>query len=518
MTDVTQGQDAPYRLAGPEAMDQWRQGTPQPPQPGAPSLAPQSPLSAVGPPPTPTAGPPPGGNINYPPIPQVPKQQQFKEPPPDAKEYQKDAMEWASAFAVLGALAGRFTRAPGGAALAAFGEAVKGWQTGNLGAYQQAADKWEKQSKLAIENNKQVLEDYRLTIENYKLNIDQQMSELNLKSAKWHDQQMYDFTRAQNWTMSMQIYEKGVEWTQKAEDRTNTLAEKKQKEQESAPYWLSPAGQAELNAVNPDGAPKYSLAQKGSIDQLIEGYLTKQGAGKIDPTMVEQLARQDLAGDQSWKTNVGRGAQGGAMLRAVASRKAAIMAEENISPEDVARHNQEYKARQAGASSEERAVGQRAGGIAVAVQEAHDTVPNVLAAAEQSAGKGLAVWNAVENKWNVQKGDANYAYYVQQLNSLINVYGRVISGGGKGTVSDLEHAREMLNANMPLSAVKGALRGFTKEIDIAEKAPEKVRARMHGGKETPAQTTDAPAGAAGGSTATDPTKMSDDDLKKQLGL
>lgn len=153
---------------------------------------------------------------------------------------------------------------------------------------------------------------------------------------------------------------------------------------------------------------------------------------------------------------------------------------------------QDFSARQAGKSSEERAVGQRAGGIALAVQESKETIPNVLAAAKQSAGKGTAIWNSVENKWKVQQGDANYAYYVQQLNSLINLYGRVISGGGKGTVSDLEHGREMLNANMPLSAVEGSLRGFQKEIDIAEKAPGKVRERMHGGGEDAAPSANTP--------------------------
>jgi hypothetical protein len=161
---------------------------------------------------------------------------------------------------------------------------------------------------------------------------------------------------------------------------------------------------------------------------------------------------------------------------------------------------QAFVARQAGQSSEERAVGQRAGGIAIAVDEARKTVPNVLAAAEKSAGRGLATWNSIENKWNVEKGDPDFAFYVQQINSLINVYGRVISGGGKGTVSDLEHARQMLNPNMPLSAVKGALRGFSTEIDIAEKAPGDVRSQMRGGPSSGEGSTGTPppAGGAGG--------------------
>jgi hypothetical protein len=107
-----------------------------------------------------------------------------------------------------------------------------------------------------------------------------------------------------------------------------------------------------------------------------------------------------------------------------------------------------------------------------------------MSLAEKNAGKGYATWNAVENKWKVEKGDAGFAEYVQQMNALVNIYGRAVNGGN-ATVSDKEHARDMLNPNMPLSAVRGSLKGFTREIDIAEQAPGKVRERMRGGAPQP---------------------------------
>lgn len=166
---------------------------------------------------------------------------------------------------------------------------------------------------------------------------------------------------------------------------------------------------------------------------------------------------------------------------------------------------QEFAAKQAGLSAEERAVGQRAGNIAIAVQETSKTIPNVRALAGKSAGRGTVFWDSIENKWKVQKGDKDFAKYVQQMNSLINLYGRVISGGGKGTVSDAEHAREMLNPNMPLSAVQGSLEGFETEVAIAESAPEEVREKMRRnysrGKETEAKPAQQP--GAGGKQAAD---------------
>ena len=82
------------------------QGQPpqQPQSEGASALAPQSPLSALGPPPAPTAGQPPKPQLNVPPMPAQPQEKPLG-PAPDAKEYHKGAMEFASAMAVLGAVA-----------------------------------------------------------------------------------------------------------------------------------------------------------------------------------------------------------------------------------------------------------------------------------------------------------------------------------------------------------------------------------------------------------------------------
>lgn len=405
-------------------------------------------------------------------------------PAPDAKEYHKHAIAFASAMAILGAVAGRFTRMPGATALSAFAGAINGWQEGNQQAYADATKKFEADSKTALENNKLVQEKYKAALEDRKINIDEQMSQIQLIATQYHDQIMYDMASSKNYTGVAQVYQKSQEAQEKATNARQALLDnhykQTQKDESNPAWWFTPDGQDKLATLPSE--------RQASIKQFMDIYANKSGGGAIDPVMVEQLARQDLTGDQSWKTNVGRGAQGGSMLRAVAARKAAIMADENISPQDIADREQEFKAKQAGMSSEERAVGGRAGGIAIAVNEARKTIPNVLAAAQKSAGKGLATWNAVENKWNVEKGDKDFANYAQQMNSLINIYGRVISGGGKGTVSDLEHGRQMLNPNMPLSAVQGALDGFVTEIGIAEKAPGEVRDRMRGGDSAPDST------------------------------
>jgi hypothetical protein len=441
MSDTDIIPDPGLQQVSPQAMDEWRRSTPLPSAPGAGALAPQSPMAPPGMPPEPPK-PPPAQSVNYPPMPQAP-QQQKEPPPPDAKEYQKYSMEFAGAMAVLGAVAGRFTRAPGGAALGAFASALKGWKEGNLQAYEQASQKWEQETKRTIENNKTVMEKYKIELQNRALNIDEQMSRIQLISAQYHDQMMYDAAASKNYTLVAKIFEKNQEQTQKATDAAAKLQEKrdeqKTKNEQSATYWLSPDGQARLQQLSP--------AQQAGVKQLIDLYGQKQ------------VGKSVIANDRAQFIQEFKDAHGG-----TAPTSAQTTAWENS---------------RKGSAAEENAVGRRAGGIALAVQEAHDTIPNVMALAEQNAGKGYATWNAIENKWKVEKGDPGFAEYVQQMNALVNIYGRAVNGGN-ATVSDKEHARDMLNPNMPLSAVRGAIKGFTREIDIAEQAPGKIRAKMRG--------------------------------------
>ena len=382
--------------------------------------------------------------------PQAPEQQKIG-PAPDAKEYQKNSKEFLGAMAVLGAVASAFTRRQGTAALSAFAGAVNGWQSGNLQAYEEAAKKWEQDTKATLDNNRMIMEKYKLALENRKMNIDEQMSQIQLISTQYHDKIMYDAAAAKNYTLVAQVYEKNHEFTTKATDAAGKLQEKrdeqKQKNEQSAAYWLSPEGQTRFAQLPP--------VQQAAVKQLIDIFAQKA------------VGKSAVAQDRQQYIN-----------EYTAEHGAAPTSDQITS----------WEGERAGKTAEGAAVGRRAGGISIAVDEAHQTIPNVMAAAEKSAGKGYAIWNKLENRWNVQKGDEDFAFYVQQINSLINVYGRVISGGGKGTVSDLEHAREMLNPNMPLSAVKGSLRGFSTEVDIAEKAPDRVRSRMKGSAAPPDST------------------------------
>src|ERR1700682_1040317 len=325
------------------------------------------------------------------------------------------------------------------------------------------------------------MQKYQAILDSKKLNIDQMSAQIALLAAENHHDIMYQAAKSQNFTLQAQIKDKMWEYTEGPkgldlafQKMRAPLEAQRIKSQTDAAKWQSFEGQQELNSVKPDGTPKYDDTFKKNVQRTIDIYGGAEGKGTLN------ARGSAIAQDRQQFINEYMDAHGG----------------EKPNSAQVT----QWEGERAGNTAEGRVVGQRAGNIAIAVQEARKTIPKVEKASEKSAGKGTAFWNSPENKWKIQKGDENFAFYVQQMNSLINLYGRVISGGGKGTVSDLEHGRDMLNPNMPLSAVKGSLRGFKTEIGIAEEAPGEVRARMRG--ERPADKSAAPAadeaGSAGG--------------------
>jgi hypothetical protein len=127
---------------------------------------------------------------------------------PKPEDYKKYSMEFFSSMAVLGAIAGRFTRKGGTTALNAFAGALKGWQQGNLQAYESAAKEWEASAKQTIENNNIEVEKYKEVMADKKANIDQMMAAMNIVAAEHQNKIMFDATMEKNYTMAFGAVDK----------------------------------------------------------------------------------------------------------------------------------------------------------------------------------------------------------------------------------------------------------------------------------------------------------------------
>lgn len=193
--------------------------------------------------------------------------------------------------------------------------------------------------------------------------------------------------------------------------------------------------------------------------------------GMLDDHTTSVLAQQYLAGDTSVMANLGRGKQGAENIVKLRKEIVRQTDEKGGSGADIAASNAEYKGTQAG----ERTLGTRTANIGMAVNEATQFADLALKASNNMPRGQFTPVNQALQSYDAKTGDPKIRAFGAYNNSLINAYARAISPSGTPTVSDKDHAREMLStADSPeqYAAVVGAMKT---EMTAAQKSPGAVR-------------------------------------------
>lgn len=473
MTDTTVvNPDEPFRMPDQAAVDNWRRSTPVPDfvqkeaagvegaqkaddaamaQRNAAMLKPMSALSHT---------------FSEPP-PQIPDQKSLG-PAPDAKDYHKHSIAFASAMAVLGAVASKFTRASGTAALSAFAGALNGWQQGNLQAYEEAAQKWEQDTKATIQNNRQIMEKYRLALENRKMNIDEQMSQIQLIATQYHDQIMYDAAAAKNYTMVAQIYEKNFEYTNKAEQAAATLQEKRdvqrQKNEQSATYWLSPEGQARFAQL--------PLPQQAAVKQMIDIY-----AAKAKGPNPQQLALQHYLEEHPNATaeEIQQFNAAGRPVRSAAAMSVQKFMQEH--PDATSADIQAFQAKQAELSAEGRVKAQRETNLDIILRVTDSSIPAALAASDSVPRGKFVPINRLIQAGQVATSDPNLAKFAMANLQLAEGWARAMNPTGVMREGDRDLALKYLSTATSKETYKALVEQLRTQI-------QRERAAIQSGKQS----------------------------------
>lgn len=248
-----------------------------------------------------------------------------------------------------------------------------------------------------------------------------------------------------------QLKERMREADQRAEDRALDRQDRAQARSESN------ALRAETIALR-----KQQIALSGGEDAMFS---------KED---VHFLAQQAHAGDTSVYQNLGRGVQG-------AKNIIAVRREERKIAEALGETGADTAAAVAGFAGEKAAArtgATRAANIGMAVTEAQQTFPLVRqASAALPRGQFVPANRAIQAA-QTNTGDPRVVALGTALNTSVNAYARAISPTGVPTVSDKEHARELLStANTP-EQLDAVLSMMEKEMAAASKAPTEVMARQ----------------------------------------
>ncbi|WP_155122872.1 hypothetical protein [Burkholderia ubonensis] len=195
---------------------------------------------------------------------------------------------------------------------------------------------------------------------------------------------------------------------------------------------------------------------------------------KFSPEDLKFLAEQARAGDTSVYQNLGRGAQGAKNIIALRREVMRQEREAGGTGADIAAANAGFQGEKAAA----RTGATRAANIGMAVAEAQKTFPLVREASAALPRTEFPGVNRAMQAAQTGTGDPRVVALGTALNTSVNAYARAISPTGVPTVSDKEHARELLSTASTPEQLNAVLSMMEKEMSAARQAPTEVQAQQ----------------------------------------
>ncbi|HDR8957019.1 hypothetical protein LGN06_08055 [Burkholderia vietnamiensis] len=195
---------------------------------------------------------------------------------------------------------------------------------------------------------------------------------------------------------------------------------------------------------------------------------------KFSPEDLKFLAEQARAGDTSVYQNLGRGAQGAKNIIALRREVMRQEREAGGTGADIAAANAGFQGEKAAA----RTGATRAANIGMAVSEAQKTFPLVREASAALPRTEFPGVNRAMQAAQTGTGDPRVVALGTALNTSVNAYARAISPTGVPTVSDKEHARELLSTASTPEQLNAVLSMMEKEMSAARQAPTEVQAQQ----------------------------------------
>ncbi|MFT4068919.1 hypothetical protein [Paraburkholderia sp.] len=210
--------------------------------------------------------------------------------------------------------------------------------------------------------------------------------------------------------------------------------------------------------------------QRQSLNARLQG----DPNAALDPDDLKFMAQQYLAGDRTVLQNLGRGAQGSKNLVALRNEVRKQAEAQGMTGKDLAASVAEFE----GIKSGERALGTRTAQAGMAVNEASQFADIAQQASEQVPRSQFVPANKALQAYETNTGDPKIVAFGAATNSLINAYARAVSPSGTPTVSDKEHARDMLNTAQTPEQYASVVSMMKREMAAAQASPGQVRSEF----------------------------------------
>jgi len=212
-------------------------------------------------------------------------------------------------------------------------------------------------------------------------------------------------------------------------------------------------------------------------------------AGELTPETRDFAA--NLVAQGGAMPNLGMGKAAAKMRSEILSRAAQIATEGSGSAAGGAADVLTNKAGLIGRAAEERVLGAQGANVALASSEARKMIElakGYSAAIDRTQYPSI---NAIQNAVNKGTGDKNIVALNTALNSLVNSYARAINPKGIATVSDKNHAREIVNANYANGQLDAIFSVMDEEMKAAQESTGAARASLRGKPEPAARASSA---------------------------
>ncbi len=280
---------------------------------------------------------------------------------------------------------------------------------------------------------------------------------------------------------------------------------------------VSPGAGTMKSLEGPDTAvpsPRADL-QPGQIDTAFRDATAKRAG--LTSEELDVNGRALAGGNVSVLQNLGRGRQGGEAVKATRAWATHVLVhEEGLSPQtaaEVLNNNVlEFQGMKSGASALARRESQVIGASTTAMQ----TAPRVLEASKNVNRTNYPSLNSIILAAQQGTGDENVVRFGIAVNTFVNNYARAL-GAGSSTLTDT--ARSEAFANLQKAWSNGQI-GAAIDQMLNKELPSEVAGAKMGMREFLKQRGFAvpPAKSGNGASGGGPSSMSDDDLKKKLGI
>jgi hypothetical protein len=247
----------------------------------------------------------------------------------------------------------------------------------------------------------------------------------------------------------------------------------------------------------------------GSVDPLTGKFVQGQAFQKVatpgevmtNDRMVSEGAKNRANAMEIAKTRISRtGAQGltpledDALAQAILdgrvdinkvnSRNAKLLSAAVV--KDPTANLKEMSFENAGAAAGSRALGTQSAKMVAASSEAAKMIPIAQNYVTKVNPSDYPIVNAAGNYVASKTGDPNVAGLAATLNALVNSYSRAINPTGNPTVSDKNHAREIINSAMAKGQFNEVFTVMQQEMDAAKASPSEAAGILKGQRDKPA--------------------------------